>query len=136
MADAFEVLIKLARSPSDISRQSLGVAQQRLALVRRELANLDAIERGTRPTDETMFATGTFLCQLNRRKRQLLDQVPGLERALEAAKQDLLEAHGEFKRIDLLRTREEQFEQREQERRESMEVDELTQVSYARQARS
>jgi flagellar export protein FliJ len=136
MADAFEVLSKLARARRDVASQAVGVAQQRLAMVRRELANLDAIERGTRPTDETMFATGTFLCQLNRRKRQLLDQVPGLERTLEAAKQDLLEAHGEFKRIDLLRTREEQFEQREQDRRESMEVDELTQISYARQVRS
>jgi flagellar export protein FliJ len=136
MADAFEVLSKLARARRDVASQAVGVAQQRLAMVRRELANLDAIEHGTRPTDETMFATGTFLCQLNRRKRQLLDQVPGLERTLEAAKQDLLEAHGEFKRIDLLRTREEQFLQREQERRESMEVDELTQISYARQVRS
>jgi flagellar export protein FliJ len=136
MADAFEVLSKLARARRDVASQAVGVAQQRLAMVRRELANLDAIERGTRPTDETMFATGTFLCQLNRRKRQLLDQVPGLERTLEAAKQDLLEAHGEFKRIDLLRTREEQFVQREQDRRESLEVDELTQISYARQVRS
>lgn len=136
MADAFEVLSKLARARRDVASQAVGVAQQRLAMVRRELANLDAIERGTRATDETMFATGTFLCQLNRRKRQLLDQVPGLERTLEAAKQDLLEAHGEFKRIDLLRTREAQLVVREQERRESLEVDELTQISYARQVRS
>ena len=131
MADALDVLLKVAGARRDSSARSMNVAQQRLAQVRREIGNLDTIERATRPTDETVFAAGTFLCQINRRKRQLLDSVPGLERALDQAKQDVLEAYCECKRLELLLDRQARSQAQEEARRESIGVDEMARVQYA-----
>lgn len=130
MAEAIEVLLKVAGARRDVSARALNVAQQRLAQVRREINNLDMMERATRPTDETMFAAGTFLCQINRRKRQLLDAIPGLERTLDQAKQELLETFSECKRLELLVERQARSEAQEEARRESIGVDEIAQVQY------
>src|SRR5262249_61066992 len=92
MADPFEVLLKVARTRRDAAAQAMNLAQQRIAQVRAEIARLEAIERGTRSTDETMFATGTFLLQVGRRKRQLLGEIPGLGARPAVAKPETLEA--------------------------------------------
>jgi flagellar export protein FliJ len=131
MAETLDTLMKVARARRDSAAQAMNATQQRIAILRRELASLDAVERGTRPTDETVFAAGTFLCHISRRKRQLLDQLPGLERALDTAKQEVLEAFGDYKRLELLATRQARTEAREEARRDSLVVDELAQLQYA-----
>ena len=131
MAEALDVLLKVAGARRDMSARSLNLAQQRLAQVRREIGNLETMERATRPTDETVFAAGTFLCQINRRKRQLLDSIPALERTLDQAKQEVLEAYCECKRLELLLDRQARAEAEEEARRESIGVDEMAQLQYA-----
>jgi len=131
VAEALEVLLKVAGARRDMSARSLNLAQQRLTQVRREIGNLETMERATRPTDETVFAAGTFLCQINRRKRQLLDSIPGLERTLDQAKQEVLEAYCECKRLELLLQRQARSEAEAEARRESIAVDEMAQVQYA-----
>jgi flagellar export protein FliJ len=130
LAETLDILLKVARARRDSAVQAMNAAQQHVAQVRRELTNLEALERGMRPTDETIFATGTFLCHITRRKRQLLDQLPGLERALDTAKQELLEAFGDYKRLELLVTRQARSEAQEEARRDSLVVDELAQLQY------
>lgn len=130
MADAFDVLLKVARARRDAAAQAMNLAQQRLAQVRAEIARLEAIERGTRSTDDTVFATGTFLLQIGRRKRQLLDEIPGLERRIDAAKQETLEAFGECKRLEVLMERQARAAAQEEARRESQYVDEIAQLQY------
>ena len=131
MAEALDVLLKVAGARRDMSARSLNLAQQRLTQVRREIGNLETMERATRPTDETVFAAGTFLCQINRRKRQLLDSIPALERTLDQAKQEVLEAYCECKRLELLLGRQARAEAEEEARRESIGVDEMAQLQYA-----
>ena len=131
MAEALDVLLKVAGARRDMSARTMNVAQQRLAQVRREIGNLEMMERATRSTDETVFAAGTFLCQINRRKRQLLDSIPGLERTLDQAKQEVLEAYCECKRLELLLERQARSEAEAEARRESIGVDEMAQVQYA-----
>jgi len=131
MAEALDVLLKVAGARRDMSARSLNLAQQRLTQVRREIGNLETMERATRPTDETVFAAGTFLCQINRRKRQLLDSIPALERTLDQAKQEVLEAYCECKRLELLLDRQARAEAEEEARRESIGVDEMAQLQYA-----
>jgi len=130
MADPFDILLKAARGRRDAAAQAMNLAQQRLTQVRAEIARLEAIERGTHSTDETMFATGAFLCQLGRRKRQLLDEIPGLERRVDAAKQETLEAFGECKRLEVLMDRKARAAAQEEARRESQYVDEIAQLQY------
>jgi len=130
MAAPFEVLLKVARTRRDAAAQALNLAQQRLMQVRAEIARLEAIERGTHSTDETMFATGAFLCQLGRRKRQLLDEIPGIERRVDAAKQETLEAFGECKRLEVLLDRQARAAAQEEARRETQYADELAQIQY------
>jgi flagellar export protein FliJ len=130
VADPYEILLKVARTRRDAAAQALNLAQQRHAQVRAEIARLEAIERGTRSTDETMFATGAFLCQLGRRKRQLLDEIPGLERRVDAAKQETLEAFGECKRLEVLMDRQARAAAQEEARRETQYVDEIAQLQY------
>ena len=131
MAEALDVLLKVAGARRDMSARSMNLAQQRLAQVRREIGNLETMERATRPTDETVFAAGTFLCQINRRKRQLLDSIPALERTLDQAKQEVLEAYCECKRLELLLDRQARAEAEEEARRESIGADEMAQIQYA-----
>ena len=131
MAEALDVLLKVAGARRDMSARSMNLAQQRLAQVRREIGNLEMMERATRPTDETVFAAGTFLCHINRRKRQLLDSIPGLEKTLDQAKQEVLEAYCECKRLELLLDRQARAEAEEEARRESVGVDEMAQLQYA-----
>src|SRR5262245_47923336 len=131
MAEAVDVLLQVAGARRDMSARSMNLAQQRLAQVRREIGNLETMERATRPTDETVFAAGTFLCQINRRKRQLLDSIPALERTLDQAKQEVLEAYCECKRLELLLDRQARAEAEEEARRESIGVDEMAQLQYA-----
>jgi len=131
VAEALDVLLKVAGARRDMSARSMNLAQQRLAQVRREIGNLETMERATRPTDETVFAAGTFLCQINRRKRQLLDSIPALERTLDQAKQEVLEAYCECKRLELLLDRQARAEAEEEARRESIGVDEMAQLQYA-----
>jgi flagellar export protein FliJ len=131
MAEALDVLLKIAGTRRDAAARALNVAQQRLAQARREIANLDAMERATRPNDETVFAAGTFLCQINRRKRQLLDLLPGIERTLDQAKQEVLEAYSECKRLELLLDRQAKSEAQEAARRDSLVVDEMAQMQFA-----
>ena len=130
MAAPFEVLLKVARTRRDAAAQALNLAQQRLAQVRAEIMRLEAIERGTFSTDETMFATGAFLCQLGRRKRQLLDEIPWIERRVDAAKQETLEAFGECKRLEVLMDRKARAAAQEEARRETQYADELAQIQY------
>jgi flagellar export protein FliJ len=77
-----------------------------------------------------VFATGTFLLQIGRRKRQLLDEIPGLERRIDAAKQETLEAFGECKRLEVLMDRQLRAAAQEEARRESQYVDEIAQLQY------
>ena len=130
MADPFVVLLKVARTRRDAAAQAMNLAQQRLAQVRSEITRLEAIERGTRATDDTVFATGTFLLQIGRRKRQLLDEIPGLERRSDAAKQETLEAFGECKRLEVLMERQARAAAQEEARRESQYADEIAQLQY------
>jgi flagellar export protein FliJ len=130
MAAPFEVLLKVARTRRDAAAQALNLAQQRLAQVRAQIMRLEAIERGTHSTDETMFATGAFLCQLGRSKRQLLDEIPGIERRVDAAKQETLEAFGECKRLEVLLDRQARAAAQEEARRETQYADELAQIQY------
>jgi len=131
MAEALDVLLKVAGTRRDLSARTLNLAQQRLAQVRREINNLETLERATHPSDETMFAAGTFLCQIGRRKRQLLDAIPGLERAVDQSKQEVYEAFCECKRLELLLGRQARSEAQEEARRETIGVDEMAQVQYA-----
>jgi flagellar export protein FliJ len=108
----------------------MNAAQQQVSRARGELGRLEEIERATRPTDETIFAAGTFLCQINHRKRKLLDELPGLERRLDHAKQEVLEAFAECKRLEVLMERRARAEAQEEARRESSYVDELAQLQY------
>jgi flagellar export protein FliJ len=130
MAAAFDVLLKVARTRRDAAAQAMNAAQQQVARAKAEIGRLDDIERATRPTDETIFATGTFLCHINRRKRQLLDELPGLERRLDVAKQDLMEAFHECKRLEILMERQARAAAQEEARRDSRHVDELAQLQY------
>jgi flagellar export protein FliJ len=130
MAAAFDVLLKVARTRRDAAAQAMNAAQQQVARAKAEIGRLDEIERATRPTDETIFATGTFLCHINRRKRQLLDELPGLERRLDVAKQDVIEAFGECKRLEILMERQARAAAQEEARRDSRHVDELAQLQY------
>jgi flagellar export protein FliJ len=130
MAETFEVLLKVARTRRDASAAAMNAAQQQVSRARNELGRLDEIERVTRPTDETVFAAGTFLCQINRRKRRLLDELPGLERRLDHAKQEVLEAFAECKRLEVLIERQARAEAQEEARRESSYIDELAQLRY------
>ena len=61
MAAAFDVLLKVARTRRDAAAQAMNAAQQQVARAKAEIGRLDDIERATRPTDETIFATGTFI---------------------------------------------------------------------------
>jgi len=130
MAETFDVLLKVARARRDTAAQVMNAAQQKVVQARGEISRLEAIERGIKPTDETVFATGTFLCHIGRRKRQLQDQLPLLERKLDAAKQDLLEAFTECKRLEVLIERQDRAEAQEETRRETVLVDELAQQQY------
>lgn len=130
MAEAFDVLAKVARARRDAAAQAMNLTQQRIAQLRAEIARLETMERATRPTDDTMFAAGTFLCQINRRKRQILDEIPGLERRLDGARQEVFEAFGECKRLELLMDRRERAAAQEQARRESGHIDELARLQY------
>jgi flagellar export protein FliJ len=130
MAEIFDVLLKVARTRRDAAAAAMNFAQQQVSRARSELGRLDDIERATRPTDETVFAAGTFLCQINRRKRRLLDELPGLERRLDQAKQEVLEAFAECKRLEVLMERQARAEAQEEARRESSYVDELAQLQY------
>lgn len=135
MAETLDVLLKVARARRDAAAQTMNAAQQRLAQARGEIERLESLERGTRPTDETVFAAGTFLCHIGRRKRQLLDQVPALERKLDATKQELLEVFTECKRLEVLIDRQARAEALEEARRDAVYVDELAQQQY-RQGRA
>lgn len=130
MAETLEVLLKVARARRDAAAQTMNAAQQRLSQARGEIVKLEALERGMRPTDETVFAAGTFICHIGRRKRQLLDQVPGLERKLDATKQELLEVFSECKRLEVLIDRQARVEAQEEARRDSVILDELAQQQY------
>jgi flagellar export protein FliJ len=130
MAETFDVLLKVARTRRDAAAAAMNLAQQQVSRARSELGRLDDVERATRPTDETVFATGTFLCQINRRKRRLLDELPGLERRLDHAKQEVLEAFAECKRLEVLIERQARAEAQEEARRESSYIDELAQLQY------
>ena len=130
MADAFDVLLKVARTRRDAASHAMNAAQQAVTQARGELANLDGLARAIRPTDETMFAVGAFLCQVSRRKQKLLDDLPGLERRLDVAKQEVFEAFGEFKRLEVLIERQARAAAQEEARRESQYVDELAQLRY------
>jgi flagellar export protein FliJ len=77
-----------------------------------------------------VFATGTFLLQVGRRKRQLLDEIPGLERRADAAKHEVLEAFGECKRLEVLMDRQARAAAQVEARRESQYVDEIAQLQY------
>lgn len=130
MAATLDTLLKVVRNRRDAAAQALNAAQQRIAQVRAEIGRLDAIERGTRPTDDTMFAAGAFLCHLGRRKRQLLDEIPGLERRQDVAKQEVLEAFGECKRLEIVLERQARAEAQEEARRESIHADEMAQLQF------
>jgi flagellar export protein FliJ len=130
LAETFDVLLKVARTRRDAAAQVMNAAEQRVMQTKNELGRLEEIERATRSTDETVFATGTFLCQIGRRKRKLLDELPGMERRLDVAKQEVLEAFGECKRLELLIERRARAAAQEEARRESQYVDELAQLQY------
>lgn len=130
MAAAFDVLLKVARVRRDAAAQAMNAVLQQVARTKGEIGRLDDIERATRPTDETMFATGAFLCQINRRKRKLLDELPGLERRLDIAKQEVTEAFGECKRLEIVMERQARAAAQEEARRDSLHVDELAQLRY------
>jgi flagellar export protein FliJ len=94
-----------------------------------------AFARATPPPDDTVFATGTFLLQIGRRKRQLFDEIPGLERRVDAAKHETLEAFSECKRLEVLMDRQARAAAQEEARRESQYADEIAQLQYRRSVR-
>lgn len=125
MTDTFEVLLKSARTERDTASAAMNSAADQLQRARQLIVALDAAADGARSNAECTFSAGTYVRDIVRRKRRILEQVPSLERRLLSAQQALVNAFSQVKKLEFVKQRRELHLAKAQSRLEQIVLDDI-----------
>jgi flagellar export protein FliJ len=127
MANTFETLLKAAKAQRDTASQAVNAAMAQLDEANQQLTDLASAEAKADFADDFGFAAGAYLKSLSLQRRQILSQLPHLEKKLEMSRDELLDAFGECKKLEFVRERQRLEAEAVERRKDGTRLDEIAQ---------
>lgn len=131
-----ENLIRLHQWRLDEKRRKLEELETLIARLKSEIENLDkslkADQQVAARNTEAATGYGSYAAAVITRRDKLKQSLAGLQSEMVQAADDVAEAFQEFKRIDLIRARNQEKARQEKKRVQQMEIDEAGLNVYVR----
>jgi flagellar biosynthesis chaperone FliJ len=129
-------LIKLQKAHVDEQRQHVAKLQNHLALIERAIRDLEVQKTqeqiAARKSGEHAITYGAFLKAAVQRGRELAKNRQAAEEAVRIALDKLAELFEEQKRYEIAEQRRVELERKEEQRRETIELDEVGGITHER----